>query len=207
MNSAFAPISVSLLALVMAGCSAISSKTPYDETQPAIAVPLISASTQPISSLSAMSLGVETDRGLMFTLESVFFDVDKATLRSEAQQRLNEIVSDLMSYSNARLIVVEGHADSTGATAYNQSLSESRALTVKNALISRGIAASRITTQGFGELQPAATNSTSAGRQLNRRVEITLLNDGTGTASTTVLQNNAVTTTTVVPYNPSLELR
>lgn len=204
MNSAFVPICVSLLALLMAGCGSLKQKTPYEETQPTIAVPLISSSTQPLSSLSAMSLGVETDRGLMFTLESVFFDVDKASLRPEAQQRLNEIVSDIMRYGAARLIMVEGHADSTGATPYNQSLSESRAITVKNALISRGVDASRITHQGFGELKPVATNNTSAGRQLNRRVEITLLNDGT---TTSTLQNSTVTTTTVVPYNPNLELR
>lgn len=184
--------------LLMSGCTSFN-ETPYQKTQPAIAVPLIAGSGP--TQLSAMSaFGTETDRGLLFTLESIFFDLDKATLRPEARQRLDEIANNIMMYNGNRSIVVEGHADSTGPASYNQELSEARAATVRNALIQRGILPARITTQSFGETQPVANNNTASGRQQNRRVEITLLNamDGTPRPSST---------TTTVEFNPSLELR
>ena len=73
----------------------------------------------------------------------------------------------------ASQVVIEGHTDSMGDDAYNLNLSRDRAFAIRQALVAEGIPASRISTQGFGEALPVASNSTSTGRQKNRRVEIT----------------------------------
>lgn len=163
--------------VLLAGCTQIIP-TPDQRQEPVsssiIAAPV--AAVQPITQFS--TLGVETDRGLLFTLESVYFDVDRASLRPEARFQLDQIATDIAQYSMTRRIMVEGHTDSTGATSYNQTLSERRADTVRRALTERGIDISRIRARGMGEMQPVASNSNRSGRQQNRRVEITLLNEG-----------------------------
>jgi outer membrane protein OmpA-like peptidoglycan-associated protein len=67
---------------------------------------------------------------------------------------------------------IEGHTDSTGSDEINQTLSERRAQTVQNYLVQQGLPAEAVTAKGFGKTMPVADNSTSAGRQQNRRVEI-----------------------------------
>jgi outer membrane protein OmpA-like peptidoglycan-associated protein len=71
--------------------------------------------------------------------------------------------------------MVAGHTDSDGSETFNQDLSVRRAEAVRNALVSQGVSAARITTAGFGESQPIADNSTAAGKQFNRRVIITIV--------------------------------
>ena len=78
-----------------------------------------------------------------------------------------------------RRVRIEGFTDSTGSDSYNQQLSESRAFAVRNALEQAGIDSSRIEVRGYGETNPVATNDTSEGRQLNRRVEV-LISDEQG---------------------------
>ncbi|MEZ4704037.1 MAG: OmpA family protein [Bdellovibrionota bacterium] len=72
--------------------------------------------------------------------------------------------------------MVEGHTDSVGPEKYNQQLSESRALSVKNYLIQKGIQANRIQIKGYGESKPRASNNTEDGRALNRRIEFNIWN-------------------------------
>ena len=103
----------------------------------------------------------------------VLFDVDSATLKPGAYNEINRVTNVLNQYPQTR-IQVAGHTDNTGSEQHNQALSERRAASVKNALIDQGVSASRITTVGFGEMQPIASNYTAEGRQLNRRVVITI---------------------------------
>ena len=105
----------------------------------------------------------------IYKLEGVYFDFDKATLKPEGRTKLDEAVATLNRYPDIR-VEIQGHTDSLGTDAYNQSLSERRATTVREYLISKGIAASRMTSKGFGESQPVADNGTKAGRAQNRRV-------------------------------------
>ena len=77
--------------------------------------------------------------------------------------------------------MVEGHTDSMGDDDYNMDLSRDRAFAVRTALVKRGVSMSRITTQGFGEAVPVANNSTTTGRQENRRVEIIFPDDDKNT--------------------------
>lgn len=106
----------------------------------------------------------------------VFFDFDKATLRSEAGAALEAVAARLAASRNP--IVVEGHTDAKGADDYNQRLSEERAAAVKRYLVERGTASERMTTVGWGERKPVAPNQKPdggddpEGRQRNRRVEI-----------------------------------
>lgn len=114
----------------------------------------------------------ETTRGLVITLNTdLMFDVDRSELKPGAMSEIQRIAEALNSAPN-RLVRIEGHADSTGSEAHNLDLSKRRADAVAAALIADGVSASRITSQGFGDSMPVATNDTQAGRQQNRRVEI-----------------------------------
>lgn len=119
----------------------------------------------------------ETARGLVISLSDILFDVDKATLKAGAEANIRRIAAILNQFPDYQ-ISVEGHTDATGSDSYNQQLSERRAAAVRAALVAGGVAQSRITSGGYGESQPIATNETVAGRQQNRRVEVIVLGAG-----------------------------
>lgn len=107
----------------------------------------------------------------------MLFDVDSAILKPGSYDELDRVATVLRKYPQTR-IRIEGHTDSTGSEQYNQSLSERRAMAVRDALVQRGVDPRRIETVGFGESRPIASNSTEAGRQLNRRVSIVIIPQG-----------------------------
>jgi len=100
-----------------------------------------------------------------------FFDFDKAVLKPDGKEKMDDLVSKLQGM-NLEVIIAVGHTDSIGTDAYNQKLSVRRAEAVKAYLVSKGIEANRVYTEGKGEKQPIASNKNSAGRAKNRRVEI-----------------------------------
>jgi OOP family OmpA-OmpF porin len=100
-----------------------------------------------------------------------FFDFDKSVLKPEGKAKLDDLVSKLAGV-NLEVIVAVGHTDSIGTDAYNDKLSMRRAQSVKAYLVSKGIEANRIYTEGKGKRQPIADNRTKAGRAKNRRTEI-----------------------------------
>ncbi len=101
---------------------------------------------------------------------TLLFVVNSAVVTEESSTKLKELNELLNAYPNAN-VIIEGHASSDGSMAYNQTLSEKRAASVKDALIAMGVDASRLETVGYGETKPSADNKTSAGRSANRRVE------------------------------------
>lgn len=107
-------------------------------------------------------------------LNNIFFDFDKATLKAASFPELNRIVSE-MEKRPAMQIQIAGHADATGAEAYNLKLSERRAKAVVQYLIEKGIADNRISVVFFGEQHPVAPNATPDGRRKNRRVEFKII--------------------------------
>lgn len=107
-------------------------------------------------------------------LRNVFFDFGSAVLRSESSNELDRVVSSLVNRPTLE-IKVTGHTDSIDTEAVNLALSNARALAVKQYLVNAGIEARRIEAEGKGESSPVASNSTSAGRQQNRRVEVDVL--------------------------------
>ena len=102
----------------------------------------------------------------------VFFDEDQTNLRSGAVSNLETITEAIKGSSSIRTVYVAGHTDDTGNTKYNETLSQARASTVSAYLAARGIALDQIDVKSFGATKPIATNSTLAGRQLNRRVDV-----------------------------------
>jgi len=105
--------------------------------------------------------------------EAILFATDSAQLNSALRSDLFVLSDSLNKYPQS-IVTVTGHTDNTGTAAYNQNLSERRAVSVATVLRSGGVAPSRIRTQGAGESQPIATNQTAAGRAQNRRVDITI---------------------------------
>jgi OOP family OmpA-OmpF porin len=104
-------------------------------------------------------------------LRGVNFDFDKSNIRPDAAVILDEAVRILGTGSGAA-VSIEGHTDWIGTDAYNQGLSERRANSVMNYLVDHGVDASRLSTAGYGESRPIASNQTREGRALNRRVEL-----------------------------------
>jgi outer membrane protein OmpA-like peptidoglycan-associated protein len=108
--------------------------------------------------------------------KTVLFDLNKATIRSESAEALASI-SDIMQEYPTTVFHIGGHTDSMGSDAYNLKLSKERAASVREFLVSKGTPENRLTSEGYGESRPIASNNTSKGRQDNRRVEISLDKD------------------------------
>ena len=104
--------------------------------------------------------------------KTILFDFAKATIRQESYGVLQQIADVMKAYPNAHF-ELGGHTDSIGSDSSNQKLSEARAKSVHDYLINIGIPERQVSYQGYGESRPIATNNTAAGRQQNRRVEIT----------------------------------
>lgn len=100
----------------------------------------------------------------------VYFDKDRATLRWESKDKLDEVVARLQKFPN-RNIHVQGHASSEGQKSRNEKLAAERADAVRNYLVSHGVDSSRLTVDSFGVDRPAADNKTAEGRERSRRVE------------------------------------
>ncbi len=101
----------------------------------------------------------------------ILFDVDKDQVRPEAYSSLRTAADVLVKYTDT-YVTVEGHTDSTGSHEYNQSLSERRAMRVRDVLEQSGVQMVRLSVRGYGETDPIADNATPEGRQLNRRVQL-----------------------------------
>lgn len=126
---------------------------------------------------SMQGTGIEVDRRgddiVLNMPSSVTFGFDSSELTPNARTALNDVATVLTQYPETR-VNIAGHTDSTGAADYNQQLSERRASAVGNYLAQSGVQGARLSTMGYGENQPVASNDSEAGRSQNRRVEITL---------------------------------
>jgi outer membrane protein OmpA-like peptidoglycan-associated protein len=128
---------------------------------------------QAATALAEFASVKQEPRGMVITLSgSVLFASAKWELLPAAQAKLNEVANALTREDALSTMVVEGHTDSQGQADYNQALSQRRAQAVRDYLVTRGIAADRITAQGFGMTRTIADNASPEGRANNRRVEI-----------------------------------
>jgi outer membrane protein OmpA-like peptidoglycan-associated protein len=118
----------------------------------------------------------QTESGVVVTLGDVLFESGQTELREEAMASLVEVV-DLLQSEPDKNIRIEGHTDSVGDANTNLEISQKRADAVLTALVSLGVDASRVTTQGMGEDFPIASNDTDEGRAQNRRVDVILLDE------------------------------
>lgn len=114
---------------------------------------------------------VSQDRILLNFPADLTFDFDRDTVKSQFVPTLRDVAGVLRDYPQTTIDVL-GHADSVGSDAYNQDLSERRALNVSSVLIQSGVIRERVIATGFGETRPIADNSSDSGRARNRRVEV-----------------------------------
>lgn len=118
---------------------------------------------------------IREGEGIIVKFDSgILFDFDRAELKPNAMTNIQSLANSMKNNPNTNIMII-GHTDSKGTDSYNMSLSQRRAMSVKNYAQMQGIASSRLTTEGRGEIEPIADNSTEAGRAQNRRVEIVIL--------------------------------
>jgi len=107
-------------------------------------------------------------------IKGLLFDYDKWDIKAQYHDELNVAVK-VLDMNPSMKVQIQGHTDSMGSDAYNQTLSEKRAGAVRDYMVSKGISADRLTVKGFGESKPVATNDTAEGRAQNRRVQLDIL--------------------------------
>jgi outer membrane protein OmpA-like peptidoglycan-associated protein len=128
---------------------------------------------QAAADLARIAAVKQEPRGMVITLSgAVLFASAKSALLPQAQVKLNEVADALVKGDPDSKITVEGYTDSQGAASFNQDLSQKRAQSVRDYLVSRGIASDRVDAVGFGPDKPVADNASAEGRANNRRVEI-----------------------------------
>lgn len=118
----------------------------------------------------------KTSESGSYKLKNVHFDTGKATLRPESFVALNDL-AEFLTHKKKIVLEVAGHTDDVGDDEANMKLSQARAETVMKYLTGKGIAKERLTARGYGETQPAATNDSDEGRQLNRRTEVRIIKE------------------------------
>jgi outer membrane protein OmpA-like peptidoglycan-associated protein len=151
--------------------------------------------------LNAVLATTESARGLIVHMSDVLFATNKYTLRPDAQVSLAKVATILQLYPGLR-VQVEGYTDSTGTPAYNQTLSENRADAVRDFLVQNGVAEANVTAQGFGETNFVAPNSTAAGRQQNRRVNLVVSGEAIGVQTTVNPETGPTPQTPQAPQAP-----
>jgi outer membrane protein OmpA-like peptidoglycan-associated protein len=121
----------------------------------------------------------ESARGLIVSMSDVLFDTGKYSLKPGAREKLAKVAGILLSYPGLN-IEVGGYTDNVGGDSMNQTLSENRAGSVRDYLVQQGVATGSVSSKGFGNTSPVATNDNSAGRQQNRRVELLVSGEAIG---------------------------
>ena len=120
----------------------------------------------------------QSDRGVLIFLPSAaLFESGKSALNVQESDAYMQRVAQLITTKTEKNVVLEGHTDNIGSEALNLELSESRARSVRDALVARGVDAKRLTTLGHSLNRPVASNATDEGRKLNRRVEVVILEE------------------------------
>ena len=115
------------------------------------------------------------EEGIAIIFDSgLLFGFDSSVIQADARENLTQLAASLEQYPDSDILIV-GHTDSSGSEEYNMGLSNRRSGAAKTYLVSRGVPATRIQTQGRGELEPIADNNLEAGRDQNRRVEIAIV--------------------------------
>ncbi len=134
--------------------------------------------------LNSVLQTTETARGLIVNMSDVLFDTGKYTLKPDTKVALAKVSGILEAYPSLKL-QVEGYTDSVGSDEYNEKLSENRADSVKDFLVSQGVTMDNISAAGYGKSDPVADNSTAAGRAQNRRVQLVVSGNAIGVAQQT----------------------
>lgn len=163
-----------------AAAAAAMAQTAVAQQQAANAEAMARAAQAKAAQLESMMAELQakkTERGMIITIGDVLFATNQATLTPNGVATVRKL-AEVLVQNPERTVLIEGFTDSTGGDAYNQALSERRANSVRDALIGMNVGRERIATRGYGKAHPVASNDTASSRQLNRRVEIVLSNEG-----------------------------
>ena len=189
----FAALTSALLAMPIAGCGVLATNGLDYSSYP---IPKLPEATKAVScqmpeSGQAISLeGCKT--GDTVVLHGVNFEFNKATLTLNAKSLLDKVADALVARPDIK-VEVDGHTDGKGSDDYNLKLSDSRAKSVVSYLSAHGIAKDRMSAKGFGKSMPIADNTTDEGREVNRRVELKVIESAAATPVMSVAdKNNAV---------------
>lgn len=150
-------------------CPDVYAKTPDGCPLPAAPVATPAPAPAPVATPAPAAAKPVIVRKLV--LEGVNFDYDKATLRPQDIAIIDKNAEDLKQWGDVN-VEIAGHTDNRGSDEYNMHLSQHRAEAVREYLISKGVAADRLTAKGYGESQPIVDNNTDVNRLKNRRVEL-----------------------------------
>jgi len=124
----------------------------------------------------------DTARGLIISMSDVLFDTGKYSLKPGAREKLAKVAGILLAYPGLN-IEVGGYTDNVGGDSMNQTLSENRAASVRDYLVQQGVSTTSVSSKGFGNTLPVASNDDSSGRQQNRRVELLVSGDAIGNSA------------------------
>jgi outer membrane protein OmpA-like peptidoglycan-associated protein len=130
----------------------------------------------------------DSARGLIVSMSDVLFDTGKYSLKAGAREKLAKVAGILLAYPGLN-IEVGGYTDNVGSNGMNQTLSENRAGSVRDYLVKQGVANNSVSSKGFGNSLPVATNNNSAGRQQNRRVELVVSGEAIGTPASVTTES------------------
>jgi outer membrane protein OmpA-like peptidoglycan-associated protein len=144
---------------------------------------------QLLTQLNSILQTNDSARGLIVNMSDVLFDTGSYTLKPAARETMAKISGILLAHPGLTL-QIEGYTDSVGSDEFNQQLSEQRAGSVRDFLVTQGVSASSVTAKGLGKSQPVASNDTPEGRQHNRRVEIVVNGDSIGASNTVAEQTS-----------------
>ncbi len=165
---------ISVFAVVIAFAAGCATETPKPAPTPAPA-PAPAPAPQPVQPVKPAEAPKPKPVAEKVTFASdVLFDFDKSVVKPDGKSKLDDLSGKVRGI-NLEVVIAIGHADSIGSDAYNQKLSVRRAESVKAYLVSKGIEANRVYTEGKGKKQPVADNRTKEGRAKNRRVEIEVI--------------------------------
>jgi outer membrane protein OmpA-like peptidoglycan-associated protein len=142
------------------------------QTPPPERAPAPAAYSGPVLAIQQAERGVE-----ILLPSSALFEVGKSTLNTQEVGPYLDRLAYLIKAKSNKAVLLEGHADNVGDPVLNQKLSEERAAEIRKGLAARGVPEQRIQTAGFAARRPVASNTTAEGRQLNRRVEVVLLDE------------------------------
>ncbi len=129
-----------------------------------------------VARLKELKVLIKFQPATAYTLDNVLFETGKANLKNTSFKAIDELAS-AMAVKSTMEIEIAGHTDNVGDKSANLTLSQERAEAVRNYLIKKGIEANRITAKGYGDTKPVADNTTSAGKQQNRRTEVKIIKE------------------------------
>ena len=165
---------LSALAVVIAFAAGCATETPKPAAPTPAPAPAPAPAPQPQPVKPAEAPKPKPVAEKVTFASDVLFDFDKSVVKPEGKAKLDDLSGKVRGI-NLEVVIAIGHADSIGSDAYNQKLSVRRAESVKAYLVSKGIEANRVYTEGKGKKQPVADNRTKEGRAKNRRVEIEVI--------------------------------